>query len=54
MDTVERGEMVEKELDALISRRHDKRVASKGERALEESWAESERYSLFTYHLLYL
>jgi hypothetical protein len=37
------GEMVEKELDGLITRRHDRRVADEGERPLEEAWAESER-----------
>ena len=37
------GEQVEKELDGFISRRHDQRVRSEGERAVEESWRESER-----------
>ena len=32
-----------KELDGFISRRHDQRVRSEGERAVEESWRESER-----------
>ena len=40
---IARGEATEKELDAMISRRHDQRVASEGERSEEELWAESER-----------
>jgi hypothetical protein len=43
MDTFAKGEATEKELDALIRKRHDQRVASEGERAEEELWAESER-----------
>jgi hypothetical protein len=43
MDTFATGEATEKELDALIRKRHDQRVASEGERAEEELWAESER-----------
>jgi hypothetical protein len=43
VDTVERSEMVEKELDAMIRRRHDHRVKDEGERAEEVLWAESER-----------
>lgn len=35
MDTVERGEVTEKELDAMIRRRHDKRTAEEGERQAE-------------------
>ena len=42
MDIV-RGEQVETELYAMIRRRHEKRVASEGERAVEELWVESER-----------
>lgn len=40
---IARGEATEKELDALVTRRHEKRKASEGERAIEEVWAESER-----------
>ena len=42
MDTV-RAEMIEKELDTLITRRHDRRVVEEGERPTEEAWMESER-----------
>ena len=38
---VGRGEHLEGELDVFITRRHEKRVASEGERAAEEAWAES-------------
>jgi hypothetical protein len=38
-----RGEAVEAEIDAFISKRHDRRVAEEGERQLEEAWRESER-----------
>jgi hypothetical protein len=38
---IARGEATEKELDAMIRRRHDQRVASEGERAEEELWQES-------------
>ncbi|MBA2715249.1 MAG: hypothetical protein H0U55_17080 [Rubrobacteraceae bacterium] len=38
-----KGEATEKELDALITRRHDRRVVEEGERPAEEMWAESER-----------
>jgi hypothetical protein len=38
------SEHVEKELDLLISRRHDKRVKDEGERLEEELWKESERH----------
>ena len=41
MDTIARSEMVEKELDTMIRRRHDKRVASEGERAAEEMYEAS-------------
>jgi hypothetical protein len=35
------GEAVEAELDRLITRRHDTRVSSEGERQAEEMWQES-------------
>jgi hypothetical protein len=38
-----RGEAVERELDAFISKRHEQRVKTEGERQIEESWRESER-----------
>jgi hypothetical protein len=37
------GEEVEIQLDTLISQRHEKRVASEGERDEEAAWKESER-----------
>ena len=40
---VAKGEATEKELDQLITRRHEKRKTTEGERAVEEMWAESER-----------
>ncbi len=40
---VTRGEHVEKELDLLITRRHEKRRKTEGERLEEELWRESER-----------
>ena len=40
---ISHGEHVEKELDLLITRRHEKRRAEEGERRAEEMWAESER-----------
>lgn len=40
---IARGEATEKELDALITRRHDQRVAEEGERPAEELWKEGER-----------
>jgi hypothetical protein len=40
---IAKGEATEKELDALIRRRHDQRVLCEGERAAEELWAESVR-----------
>jgi hypothetical protein len=40
---IAKGEATEKELDAMISRRHDQRVQTEGERAAEELWAESAR-----------
>jgi hypothetical protein len=38
-----RGEAVEAEIDAFISKRHEQRVKSEGERQAEEAWRESER-----------
>jgi hypothetical protein len=38
-----RGEAVEHELDAFISKRHEQRVKSEGERQAEEAWKESVR-----------
>ena len=43
MDTFARGGATEKELDAMIRRRHDQRVKAEGERAAEELWQESVR-----------
>jgi hypothetical protein len=43
VDTVERSEMVEKELDAMIRRRDAERRKSEGERAEEALWRASER-----------
>jgi hypothetical protein len=43
VDAVARGGATEKELDILITRRHNARVRDVGERAAEEMWAESER-----------
>jgi hypothetical protein len=40
---ISRGEIVEAEIDAFISKRHNRRVAEEGERAEEEMWAASER-----------
>lgn len=37
------AEAVERDLDRLIERRHETRVASEGERAEEEVWREAER-----------
>jgi hypothetical protein len=34
---------VEHELDAIISKRHERRVKNEEERQLEEAWRESER-----------
>jgi hypothetical protein len=36
-----RGEAVEHELDAFISKRHEQRVKTEGERQAEEAWRES-------------
>jgi hypothetical protein len=38
---ITRGEATEKELDRLITRRHDARVRGEGERRAEEMWQES-------------
>ena len=38
-----RGEAIEHDLDALITRRHDQRVQDEGHRPREELWAASER-----------
>jgi hypothetical protein len=40
---VMRGEMVEADLDRLITRRHDARVSNEGERTAEEMWQKSVR-----------
>jgi Ni/Co efflux regulator RcnB len=40
---VTRREMVEAELDRLIAKRHDRRVAEEGARPPLEAWMESER-----------
>jgi hypothetical protein len=37
------AEKLEADLDALIERRHNQRVATEGERPAEEAWLESER-----------
>jgi hypothetical protein len=41
VDVVARGEAVEKDLDAMIRRRDDKRRQTEGERREEELWAQS-------------
>jgi hypothetical protein len=41
LDTVARSEMVEKELDAMIRRRDERRRTEEGDRAAEEMWRES-------------
>jgi hypothetical protein len=38
---IAKGEWVESELDAMITRRHDQRVLSQGERLEREIWQES-------------
>ncbi len=40
---IARGEAVEHELDAFISRQHERRVVDEGERPAEEAWMESGR-----------
>jgi hypothetical protein len=42
VDSVTRGEMVEADLDRLITRRHDQRVSEEQGR-IEDGWAESVR-----------
>ena len=37
------GERADAQIDAFISRRHDQREKSEGERAVEDLWRESER-----------
>ena len=37
------GERAEAELDAFISRRHEQRRKSEGDRALDDAWREAER-----------
>lgn len=37
------GEAVEKELDAFLSRRHERRATAEGGRPEEEAWVASER-----------
>jgi hypothetical protein len=41
---IARDEATEKELDRLITRRHDARVSSEGERQAEEMWQESVKH----------
>jgi hypothetical protein len=40
---IARGEGVEHELDSFISKRHEQRVKTEGERAIEDAWREAER-----------
>jgi hypothetical protein len=40
---IARGELVEAELDRLVEKRHDLRVAEEGDRVAEEIWMDSER-----------
>ena len=40
---IARSEAVEAELDRLVERRHDLRVADEGDRPDEEAWAKAER-----------
>jgi len=40
---ISRGEAVEHEIDAFVSKRHERRVIEEGERPAEEAWMESER-----------
>ncbi len=37
------GDRADAEVDAFISRRHDRRATGEGERPAEEAWMESER-----------
>jgi len=43
IDEHARGEQVEREIDAMIRRRHDARVIQEGERPAHEAWMESEK-----------
>ena len=43
MDTKTRGEQVEADLDRLITKRHDLRMASEEQTRIEDGWAESVR-----------
>jgi len=45
------GEKVEAELDAFISKRHDRRVAEEGERPALGAWQESERRAAVEHEL---
>jgi hypothetical protein len=47
---ISRGEQVEAELDAMIRRRHDCRVADEGERPALEMWREANRQAWTSYH----
>ncbi len=40
---IARGEAVEHELDAFVSKRHDQRLQTEPERAIEEVWMNAER-----------
>lgn len=40
---IAKGEHVEHELDRFISMRHERRVQTEGERAVEDLWREAER-----------
>lgn len=40
---ISRGEAVEHELDAFVSKRHEQRIKAEGERQTEEAWKASER-----------
>ena len=40
---ISRGEAVEHEIDAFISKRHERRVIEEGGRPAQEAWMESER-----------
>lgn len=40
---ITRGEKVDADIDNFISKRHEKRVAEEGERAVEDAWKAAER-----------
>jgi hypothetical protein len=40
---IAKDEATERESDALIARRHDRRVTKEGERQVKEAWVESAR-----------